>query len=136
MIARHSSFRYRGRQVDLREVGRELGVRYVLEGGIRRGGDRVRVTAQLVEAESGAQRWAERYDRTLEDVFAIQDEVARAIASVLLAHVRRAEAERTLALQAEIEPLLRRSATHVIDTSAQLDEVVAEVLQASGVRPD
>jgi TolB-like protein/DNA-binding winged helix-turn-helix (wHTH) protein len=96
VIARHSSFRYKDRAADMREVGRELGVRYVLEGGIRRGGGRVRVTAQLVEAETGAQRWAERYDRTLEDVFAIQDEVARAIASVLLARLRRAEAERTL----------------------------------------
>ena len=96
VIARHSSFRFKGRQVDVRQVGRELGVRYVLEGSIRRGGDRVRVTAQLVDAADGAQRWAERYDRTLEDVFAIQDEVARAIASLLLAHVRRAEARRTL----------------------------------------
>jgi adenylate cyclase len=96
VIARHSSFRYKGRPVDLRQVGRELGVRYVLEGGIRRSGDRVRVTAQLVDATDGAQRWAERYDRRLEDVFAIQDEVARAIASLLLAHLRRAEIERTL----------------------------------------
>ena len=96
VIARHSSFRYRGREVDLHAVGSELGVRYVLQGGIRRDADRVRVTAQLVEADSGVQRWAEHYDRTLENVFAIQDEVVHAIASVLVAHLHRAEVERTL----------------------------------------
>jgi adenylate cyclase len=77
-------------------VGRELGVRYVLEGSIRRGGDRVRITAQLIDATTGAHRWAERYDRKLEDVFAVQDEVARTIVTFLAAHVNKAEAERTL----------------------------------------
>ncbi len=96
VIARHSSFQYKGKVIDVRQIGRDLGVRYVLDGGVRRGANRVRVTAQLVDAASGAQRWAERYDRTLEDVFAIQDDVVRTIASLLIAHVRKAEVERTL----------------------------------------
>ncbi len=96
VIARHSSFQYKRRDFDVRQIGRDLGVRYILEGSVRRSGDRIRVTAQLVDAGTGAQRWAERYDRKLEDVFAIQDEVVRTIASLLIAHVRKAEVERTL----------------------------------------
>jgi adenylate cyclase len=96
VIARNSSFKYKGKAVDLRQVGRELGVRYVLEGSIRRGGDRVRISAQLVDSGTGGHRWAERYDRELKDVFTIQDEVARTIAAILAAHVNKAEAERTL----------------------------------------
>jgi adenylate cyclase len=96
VIARNSSFQYKGKAVDVRQVGRELGVRYVLEGSIRRDGDRVRISAQLVDAVSGAHRWAERYDRRLEDVFAVQDEVACTIATILAAHVNKAEIERTL----------------------------------------
>jgi TolB-like protein/class 3 adenylate cyclase len=96
VIARNSSFKYKGKAVDVRQVGRELGVRYALEGSIRRGGDRVRISAQLVDSGTGAHRWAERYDRELKDVFAIQDELARTIAAVLAAHVNKAEAERTL----------------------------------------
>jgi adenylate cyclase len=71
-------------------------VRYVLEGRVRRSGDRIRITAQLIDATTGAHRWAERYDRELHDVFAVQDEVARAIVSILAAHVNRAETERAL----------------------------------------
>ena len=96
VIARNSSFKYKGKAVDVRQVGRDLGVRYALEGSIRRGGDRVRISAQLVDSATGAHRWAERYDRELKDVFAIQDEVARTIAAILAAHVNKAEAERTL----------------------------------------
>src|SRR2546429_5837316 len=92
VIARNSSFIYKGKPVDVRQVGRELGVRYVLEGSIRRAGDRVRITAQLIDAANGAHRWAERYDRELKDVFAVQDEVAQTIVAVLAAHVNKAEA--------------------------------------------
>src|SRR5262249_14687093 len=88
--------RTRGEQVELRQVGKELGVCYVLEGSIRRVGDRVRITGQLVDATTGAHRWAERYDRKLEDVFAVRDEVAQTIAGLLAAHVNKAEAERAL----------------------------------------
>ena len=97
VIARNSSFRYKGQSVDVRQVGRELGVRYVLEGSVRRAGDRIRISAQLIDAATGAHRWAERYDRKLEDVFAVQDEVARTIVAVLAVHVNKAETERVLA---------------------------------------
>jgi adenylate cyclase len=96
VIARNSSFKYRGKAVDLRQVSRELGVRYILEGSIRHDGDRVRITAQLIDSGTETHRWAEHYDRELKDVFAIQDEVARTIAAILAAHVNKAEAERTL----------------------------------------
>jgi adenylate cyclase len=96
VIARNSSFQYKGKSPDIRQVGRDLGVRYVLEGSIRRGGDRVRITAQLIDASTGAHRWAERYDRELKDVFAVQDELARTIAVILAAHLNKAETERAL----------------------------------------
>ena len=96
VIARNSSFQYKGRAVDVRQVGRELGVRYVLQGSIRRDGERVRISAQLADTVTATQRWAERYDRQLTSVFEVQDEVARTIAALLAAHVNRAEIERTL----------------------------------------
>jgi adenylate cyclase len=96
VIARNSSFQYKGRSPDIRQVGRELGVRYVLEGSVRRAGDRIRISAQLIDAITGAHRWAERYDRELRDVFSVQDEVSRGIVAILLAQVNKAEAERTL----------------------------------------
>ena len=96
VIARNSSFQYKGKSVDVRQVGRQLGVRYVLEGSIQRHCDRIRISAQLVDAVTGAHRWADRYDRNLKDVFAVQDEVARTIAALLAAHVQKAEVERAL----------------------------------------
>ena len=95
IIARNSSFQYKGKAVDVRQVGRELGVRYVLQGSIRGIGDRVRISVQLADAVTGAQRWAERYERQLDDVFAVQDEVACTIVAILAAHVNKAEIERT-----------------------------------------
>ena len=96
VIAHNSSSQYKGKPVDVRQVGSELGVRYVLQGSIRREGHRVRISAQLVDAVTGVHRWAERYDRQLNDVFAVQDEIARTIAPILAAHVNKAEIERTL----------------------------------------
>ena len=96
VIARNSSFQYKGKSPDIRQVGRELGVRYVLEGSVRRAGDRVRITGQLIDATTGTHRWAERYDRNIEDVFAVQDEVVRNIVAIIAAHVNKAETERTL----------------------------------------
>ena len=81
VIARNSSFAYKGRAVDLREVGKQLGVRYLLEGSVRRAGDRIRVTAQLIDAQTGSHLWAERYDRPLDDIFAVQDEITLVIAT-------------------------------------------------------
>jgi adenylate cyclase len=94
VIARNSSFTYKGRHVDVRQVGRELGVRYVLEGSVRKGGHRIRVTGQLIEAESGVHLWAERYDRALDDVFAIQDEITESVIGRIQPHVYAAEHER------------------------------------------
>jgi adenylate cyclase len=96
VIARNSTFQYKGKAVDVRQIGRELGVRYVLEGSIRRDGNRLRISAQLIDATTGSHRWAERYDRELSNVFAVQDEVTRTIVAVLASHVNKAEAERTL----------------------------------------
>ena len=96
VIARHSSFHYKDKEIMPGQIARELGVGYILQGSVRRGRDRVRITAQLTDATTGAHVWAERYDRTLDDVFAIQDEVVRTIAPLLVAHVRKAEVERTL----------------------------------------
>jgi len=94
VIARNSSFQYKGKATDVRQVGRDLGVRYVLEGSVRRGGDRLRISAQLIDAVTGGHRWAEHYDRKLDDVFAVQDEIVRMIVAILAAHVRKAETER------------------------------------------
>jgi adenylate cyclase len=83
VIARNSSFAYKGRTVDVKQVGRELGVRYVLEGSVRKGGNRLRVTAQLVEAETGNHVWAERYDRDVGDIFAVQDEITERVVAAI-----------------------------------------------------
>jgi adenylate cyclase len=103
VIARNSCFTYKGRAVDVKEVGRELGVRYVLEGSLRKARNRIRVTAQLVEAETGKHVWAERYDRDLADIFAVQDEIAEAV-TVSIAPVI-AEAERQRAMRKPPESL-------------------------------
>ena len=83
VIARNSSLAYKGRAVDVKQVGRELGVRYVLEGSVRRGGNRLRITAQLVEAETGNHVWAERYDRDIGDIFALQDEITERVVAAI-----------------------------------------------------
>ena len=83
VIARNSSFAYKGRAVDVTQVGRDLGVRYVLEGSVRKAGNRVRVTGQLIDAPTGAHVWADRYDRDLTDIFAVQDELTQEIISAL-----------------------------------------------------
>jgi TolB-like protein len=80
VIARNSSFTYKGQTVDVKRVGRELGVRYVLEGSVRKGGGRVRITGQLIDATTGAHLWADRFDGSLEDVFDLQDKVASSVA--------------------------------------------------------
>jgi adenylate cyclase len=96
VIARNSSFTYKGRAVDVKQVGRELGVRYVLEGSVRRGGSRVRVTAQLIEAATGNHLWAERYDRDLADVFAVQDEITEAVATAIEPAMSETERQRAI----------------------------------------
>jgi adenylate cyclase len=96
VIARNSSFTYKGRAVDVKQVGRELGVRYVLEGGVRKAGNRIRITAQLIEAETGNHVWAERYDRDLADIFAVQDEITEALTTALTPAIADAELRRAM----------------------------------------
>ena len=91
VIARNSTFTYKGRAVDVKQAGRELGVRYVLEGSLRRAGDRVRITCQLIETASGTHVWAERYDRPLGDIFALQDEITLSVVSAIEPSLRQAE---------------------------------------------
>jgi adenylate cyclase len=81
VIARNSSFVYKGQAVDAREAARQLGVRYILEGSVRKGGNRIRITAQLIDAATGAHVWAERYDRSIDDIFAVQDEITLVLAT-------------------------------------------------------
>jgi len=95
VIARNSSFTYKGQAVDVKQVGRELGVRYVLEGSVRKGGNRVRITAQLVEAESGAHLWADRFDGSLENIFELQDDVAVSVAGIIEPALQAAEIRRS-----------------------------------------
>jgi adenylate cyclase len=97
VIARNSSFAYKGQGVEMKRVGRELGVRYVLEGSVRRAGGRVRITAQLIEAETGTHLWADRFDGSLEDVFDLQEQVASSVAGVIEPTVQAAEIRRSAA---------------------------------------
>ncbi|MHC4611210.1 MAG: adenylate/guanylate cyclase domain-containing protein, partial [Planctomycetota bacterium] len=94
VIARNSSFTYKGRAVDVTQVGQELGVRYVLEGSVRKAGNRVRVTAQLIDATTGNHIWAERYDRELDDIFALQDEITETIVAAVEPELGVVERER------------------------------------------
>jgi adenylate cyclase len=93
VIARHSSFIYKGQSVSLKQVGRELGVRYVMEGSVRKAGNRLRVSAQLIDSKTDHHLWAERYDRDLEDIFEVQDEVARNVAQALKVVLKPEEGE-------------------------------------------
>jgi adenylate cyclase len=95
VIARNSSFSYKGQSPDVKQVGRELGVRYVLEGSVRKGGNRVRITGQLIDAVNGAHLWADRFDGSLEDVFDLQDKVASSVAGVIEPTLQAAETARS-----------------------------------------
>ncbi len=95
VIARNSSFVYKGKAVDIRQVGRELGVRYVLEGGVRKAGNRLRITGQLIEAETGAHIWADRFDGAVEDVFDLQDQITERVVGVVEPSLRQSEIERS-----------------------------------------
>jgi TolB-like protein len=94
VIARQSTFTYKGKPVDIQQVGRELGVRFVLEGSVRRAGNRVRITAKLIDADTGAHLWADRFDSQLEDVFDLQDQVTSRVIGAISPRLERAEIER------------------------------------------
>jgi adenylate cyclase len=101
VIARQSSFAYKGRAVDIRRIGQELGVRYVVEGSVRKGGEKVRITVQLIEAATGAHIWARRYERELRDIFALQDEITESAVSAIEPNVRAVETKRAMAKPTE-----------------------------------
>ena len=102
VIARNSSFTYKGRAVDVTQVGRELGVRYLLEGSVRKAANRVRITGQLIDAATGATLWSERFENVLDDIFELQDEMATSVVGELVPHLERAEIAR--ASQADRKP--------------------------------
>jgi TolB-like protein len=94
VIARNSSFAYKGRAIDVKQVGRELGVRYVLEGGLRKSGNRIRITAQLIDATVGTHLWADRFEGSLDDIFELQDQLAASVVGAIAPKLEQAEIER------------------------------------------
>ena len=130
VMARNSSFAYRGSDVDVRKVGSQLDVRYVLSGSVRRGGSRLRMSAQLAVAESGAQLWAETFDRELADVFAIQDEVTRQIVDALKLKLTRPRRRRRGAAE---QPISRHSICSC--AAARSSEGRPKTSMCSGARP-
>jgi adenylate cyclase len=140
VVARNSTFAYKGRAVDLKQVGRELGVRYVLEGSMRKAGNRVRVTAQLIAAASGTHVWAERYDRALDDIFELQDEITLSVVgaiepSLLHAEIERAKRKRPDSLDAY--DLYLHALPHVrVFMPSEADKALALLRQALSIQPD
>jgi len=128
VIARNSSFTYKGKAVDIKQVGRELGVRYVLEGSVRRAGGRVRITGQLIEAATGAHLWADRIDGALQDVFDLQDEVTTRVIgsiepSITQAEINRACVKPTSSLDA-YDLYLKALSVHYSQTRSDVDEAL------------
>jgi len=140
VIARNSSFIYKGKTVHLKQVADELGVRYVLEGSVRKGGDRVRITAQLNDVATGSHIWAERYDRELADVFAVQDEITEAIVAAIEPQLYAAEnfrAQRKPPNSLDAWDLVMRALSHYWRVTRQ-DNMVAQALleKATAVDPN
>ena len=132
VIARTSAFTYKGRAVDLKQVGRELGVRYLLEGSVRKAGSRVRVTAQLIDALSGAHLWADNFDGKLEDIFELHDRVAMEVAGAVEPRLRNAEIDRSLSkptTSLDAYDLYMRAAAAFRDPSADNLRVALELTQ-------
>jgi adenylate cyclase len=137
VIARNSTFTYKGRPVDVKEVGRQLGVRYVLEGSVRRTGQRVRITAQLIDALTGTHLWADRFDGSLGDVFELQDQVAVSVVGVIepalqVAEMRRSAARPTTDLGA-YDLYLRALATFFPTTKERVLEALGLLDQALAI---
>jgi TolB-like protein len=139
VIARNSSFTYKGRAVDVREVGRELGVAYVLEGSVRRAGSRLRITGQLIDATTGAHLWAERFDGEASEVFALQDDITERVVAAIEPTLELAESERTRALpQSELDAydlLLRASSLRDTFTADSLKAAIGCLEQALAIDP-
>jgi adenylate cyclase len=139
VIARNSSFTYKGQAVDVTQVGRDLGVRYVLEGSVRKGGDRVRITAQLIEAETGAHLWADHFDGSLADVFDFQDKVAASVAGVIEPALQAAEAVRSVnrpTTDLTAYDLYLRAYAVAISSASRFPEALALMTQAIARDPN
>ena len=139
VIARNSSFTYKGRTVDVKQVGRELGVRYILEGSVRRAGGRVRITGQLIDATTGAHLWADRFDSSLEDVFDLQDKVASSVAGVIEPALQAAETARSVArptADLTAYDLYLRAYALVFSTSQQIPEALRLLERGTTRDPD
>src|SRR5207302_2145524 len=139
VIARNSTFTYKGRPIEVKEIGRELGVRYILEGSVRKGGSRVRITAQLIDAETGAHLWADRFDGLIEDVFELQDKIALSVAGVIepalqAAEMRRSAARPTTDLTA-YELYLRALAVFYPITKERIGKALGLFEQAIAIDP-
>jgi TolB-like protein/class 3 adenylate cyclase len=139
VIARNSTFTYKGKAVDIKQVGRELGVRYVLEGSVRKAGNRARITGQLIDAGTGTHLWAERFDGLLEDIFDLQDRVTSSVIGAILPHLERAEIERaqrkpTESLQAYDYYLRALAASYRFSREANL-EIIELTRAASAIDP-
>jgi adenylate cyclase len=132
VVARNSTFTYKGKAVDVKQAARELGVRYVLEGSVRKGAGRVRITAQLIDATTGSHVWAERYDRELADVFAVQDEITETIATAIepeLAHFERERARRKPPESLDAWELYQRGLWHIWQFSPRDNEEAQRLLE-------
>jgi adenylate cyclase len=140
VIARNSSFTYKGQSIDIKRVGRELGVRYVLQGSVRKAGERVRISAQLVEAETSAHLWAERYDRRLEDIFTLQDEITLSVVGAIEPSLRDAEIDRVKRKRPDsldAYDLILRAIPHVyVATPEGAAKAVPLLEQALALAPD
>jgi TolB-like protein/class 3 adenylate cyclase/Flp pilus assembly protein TadD len=140
VIARNSTFTYKGRAVDLKQVGRNLGVRYILEGSLRKAGNRIRLTAQLIEAASGTHVWAERYDRALDDIFAVQDEITLSVIGAIEPSLRQAEVERAKRKRPDsldAYDLYLRALPHLhASMPGDADKALALLEQALAIQPD
>jgi adenylate cyclase len=140
VIARNSTFTYKGRAVDLKQVGRDLGVRYILEGSLRKAGNRIRLTAQLIEAASGTHVWAERYDRALDDIFTVQDEITLSVVGAIEPSLRQAEVERAQRKRPDsldAYDLYLRALPHLrASMPGDADKALALLGQALALQPD
>jgi adenylate cyclase len=141
VIARNSSFTYKGRAVDVKQIGRELGVRYVLEGSVRRAANRLRITGQLIDAASGAHLWADRFDGALDDIFELQDQVTARVVSAIAPAVQRAEIDRARHKPTEnldaYDCYLHGMGSHVYATDrAQNDAALAMFLRTIELDPN